>query len=233
MDDGPGSDLGALGWFVGVWVVMMAAMMLPSVAPTLALYSRMARRASPLAPVVFAAAYLVTWAGAGALAYAVFAGGREVLGDALSWSRGGRLLGGGILVAASVYELSPYKDTCLTKCRTPLAFLLGAWRPGVRGAFSMGARHGAWCVGCCWGLMAALFALGVMSLVWMAVVAALIALEKTLPWRRVIVRSTAALLLVVGLLLLVAPASVPGLKLPGRGGSMAGMVSPPSGDGDR
>lgn len=80
---------------------------------------------------------------------------------------------------AAGYELTPLKDVCLTKCRSPLGFLLGSWRDGVRGGLIMGTRHGAWCVGCCWALMASLFALGVMSLIWMALVTALIALEKT------------------------------------------------------
>ncbi|MEA2317926.1 MAG: hypothetical protein QOD44_2115, partial [Solirubrobacteraceae bacterium] len=205
MDAGPGTDVGALGWFVGVWVVMMAAMMFPSVSPTVALYARMARGRWPAGPALFTAGYLVTWTAAGVAAWGVFAGGRALLGDQLAWDGAGRWLAGGTLVAAALYEVTPLKDVCLAKCRSPLAFLLGSWRDGLRGAFGMGARHGAWCVGCCWALMAALFALGVMSLAWMAVVAALIALEKTLPWRRTVTYGTAAALLVLGVLLLVAP----------------------------
>jgi predicted metal-binding membrane protein len=91
---------------------------------------------------------------------------------------------------------------------------VGSWRDGLGGAFEMGARHGAWCVGCCWALMASLFALGVMSLAWMAFVAALIALEKTLPWGRAVTWGTAAILLVLGVLLLVAPDAIPGLTVP-------------------
>ena len=106
---------------------------------------------------------------------------------------------------------------CLSKCRSPLGFLLGSWRDGLRGALSMGARHGAWCVGCCWALMASLFALGVMSLAWMAFVAALIALEKTLPWGRPATYATAAILLVLGVALIAAPDAVPGLTIPGGG----------------
>ncbi len=98
--------------------------------------------------------------------------------------------------------------------------LLSSWRDGRVGALRMGLRNGAWCLGCCWALMASLFALGVMSLVWMAVVAALVALEKTLPWRRVAVGTTAALLLVLGLLLLTAPAVLPALTVP------SGMTMP-------
>jgi predicted metal-binding membrane protein len=222
MDEGPGTDLGALGWFLGVWVVMMAAMMFPSVAPTVALYARMARRRAPVAPLVFTAGYVATWAAAGLLAYGVFDGVRSLLGPELSWESGGRWLAGGTLVVAAAYELTPLKNVCLSKCRSPLGFLLGAWRDGLRGALEMGARHGAWCVGCCWALMAALFALGVMSLAWMAFVAALIALEKTLPARRAVTYATAGLLLLLGVVLLAAPDAIPGLTVPG-GGAMGGM----------
>jgi predicted metal-binding membrane protein len=223
MDDGPGTALGALGWFLGVWVVMMAAMMFPSVAPTVALYAQMARRRAPVAPLLFAAGYLVTWTGAGLVAYGVFDAGRALFGDQLTWSGAGRWIAGGTLILAAVYELTPAKDLCLSKCRSPLGFLLGSWRDGLRGAFTMGARNGAWCVGCCWALMASLFALGVMSLAWMAFVAALIALEKTVPWGRTVTWGTAALLLVVGVLLLVAPDAIPGLTLPDSGGGMPSM----------
>jgi predicted metal-binding membrane protein len=224
MDEGPGTDLGALGWFLGVWVVMMAAMMFPSVAPTVALYARMARRRAPVAPLVFTASYVATWAAAGLLAYGVFDGVRSLLGPELSWENGGRWLAGGTLVVAAAYEVTPLKDVCLSKCRSPLGFLLGAWRDGLRGAFEMGARHGAWCVGCCWALMAALFALGVMSLAWMAFVAAVIALEKTLPARRAVTYGTAGLLLVLGVVLMAAPDAIPGLTVPGDG-TMEGMGS--------
>jgi predicted metal-binding membrane protein len=225
MDDGPGTDLGAVGWFLGVWVVMMAAMMFPSVAPTVALYARMARRRAPAAPLVFTAGYVVTWTAAGLLAYGVFDALRSLLGPELSWENGGRWLAGGTLVVAAAYELTPLKDVCLGKCRSPLGFLLGSWRDGLRGAFQMGARHGAWCVGCCWALMAALFALGVMSLAWMAFVAALIALEKTVPARRSVTYAAAGLLLLLGVVLVAAPDVIPGLTVPGSG-AMEDMGSP-------
>jgi predicted metal-binding membrane protein len=215
MDAGPGTDLGTLGWFLGVWVVMMAAMMFPSVAPTVALYARMARRQPRAAPFAFTLGYLLVWTAAGLVAYALFAALREALGSELAWDRAGQWVAGGVLVLAAAYELTPFKDVCLGKCRSPLGFLLGAWRGGTAGALEMGARHGAWCLGCCWALMAALFALGVMSIAWMAVVAALIAVEKLLPWKRVATYGTAALLLVVGVLLVAAPDAIPGLTVPG------------------
>ena len=223
MDEGPGTALGALGWFLGVWVVMMAAMMFPSVAPTVSLYARMSRRRSVVAPLLFAAGYLVTWTAAGVLAYGLFDLGRSLLGDQLAWDNLGRWVAGGTLIVAAAYELTPFKDVCLSKCRSPLGFLLGSWRGGLSGALNMGARHGAWCVGCCWALMASLFALGVMSLAWMAFVAALIAHEKTVPWGRAVTYGTALVLLVLGVVLIAAPDAVPGLMVPGGGESPAAM----------
>ena len=217
MDDGPWTGLGTLGWFLGIWLVMMAAMMFPSVAPTIALYSRMTRQRSPVSPLLFAAGYLVTWAGAGLVAFALAGVVGRLPGDLLAWDRAGRWIAGVTLVVAAVYELTPLKDVCLGKCRSPLGFLLGSWRDGRRGALLMGAKNGAWCVGCCWALMASLFALGVMSVVWMAVVAGLIAVEKTLPWRRVATYGTAAVLCVLGLLLFVAPDVIPALTVPDAG----------------
>jgi predicted metal-binding membrane protein len=215
MDAGPGTSLGTLGWFLGAWTVMMAAMMFPSVSPTVALYARMTKARAPLAPLVFTAGYLLVWAAAGLLAFEVFAAGRGALASALAWDRAGRWLAGGILLAAAAYELTPLKDVCLGKCRSPLGFLLGSWRDGLAGALAMGARHGAWCLGCCWALMASLFALGVMSIGWMAFVAGLIAAEKTVPWGRAVTYTTAGILLVLGILLLAAPDAIPGLTVPG------------------
>jgi predicted metal-binding membrane protein len=217
MDDGPWTALGPLGWFLGIWVVMMAAMMLPSVAPTVALYARMTRRRSPLSPLLFTAGYLLTWTAAGLVAFAVGAGVAALPGDPLAWDSAGAAVAGGTLVLAAGYELTPRKDACLGRCRSPLGLLLGSWRDGPVGAVRMGLRNGAWCVGCCWALMAGLFALGVMSIVWTAVVAGLIALEKTLPWRRGVRWGTAAVLLALGLLLLADPGAIPGLTVPGGG----------------
>jgi len=224
MDAGPGTDLGTLGWFVGVWVVMMAAMMFPSVSPTVALYARMTRRRGLIRPLLFTGAYLLVWSAVGMLSYGVFELGKLWFGAHLAWDVGGRWFAAGILVAAAAYELTPLKNSCLAKCRSPLGFLLGSWRDGSAGALEMGAKHAAWCVGCCWALMAALFALGVMSLVWMAVVAALIAAEKTLPWRRAVIWSTTAVLLALAVMLVAAPHAVPGLVVSGSAPNGAGDV---------
>jgi predicted metal-binding membrane protein len=215
MDDGPWTGLGTFGWFLAAWVVMMAAMMFPSVAPTVALYARMARERSSLA-LVFVAGYLVTWGVAGALAFAIARSGNLIAGDVLAWDRAGRWVAAATLLGAAVYELTPLKDACLGKCRSPLGFLLGSWRGGWTGALQMGAKNGAWCVGCCWALMASLFSLGLMSLGWMAFVAGLIAAEKTLPWRRVATYGTASVLLALGVLMLAVPQAIPALTIPGH-----------------
>jgi predicted metal-binding membrane protein len=223
MDAGPGTDLGALGWFLGAWVVMMAAMMFPSMAPTAALYARMTRRRGLDQPLLFTAAYLLVWGAVGLLAYGVFELGRSLFGGALAWHAGGRWVAGGVLALTAVYELTPLKNACLAHCRSPLGSLLGHWRDGRRGALEMGSRHAVWCLGCCGGLMVALFALGVMSLTWMVLVAALIALEKTLPWRRTLTWGIAGLLLVLAIAVVAVPHGVPGLVVPG--GSHSAMSS--------
>ena len=227
MDDGPWTALGTLSWFVGVWVVMMAAMMFPSLAPTVALYSRMTKSRSAVAPLAFASGYLLAWAGIGVLAFMVAGVGGTLAGDLLAWSHAGRWIAGGTLVVAAVYELTPLKDVCLGTCRSPLGFLLGSWRDGSGGGLKMGVRHGAWCIGCCWALMASLFALGLMSLAWMALVAGLIAFEKLIPSRRVATYGTAAVLLLLGVLLMIAPDAIPALTVPGNGSmSQMGQMNP-------
>jgi predicted metal-binding membrane protein len=221
MDGGPGTDLGGLGWFVGVWIVMMAAMMLPSLAPTVALYARMTRRRGADRALLFTSGYLLVWGAAGALSYGVFEVGKAALGAQLAWHAAGRPFAAAVLALVALYELTPLKDVCLGKCRSPVGFLLGRWRDGRLGALEMGSAHACWCVGCCWALMAALFALGIMSLAWMAFVAALIALEKTLPWRWIATRGTAVVLAALAIAVLLAPGSVPALTIPA--GAPAGM----------
>jgi predicted metal-binding membrane protein len=223
MDAGPGTDLGTLGWFAGAWVIMMAAMMFPSLAPTTALYARMTRRRGWARPLLFTGSYLLVWGAAGLVAYGAFHLGRVLFGADLAWRAGGRWFAGGELLTAAVYELTPLKDMCLGRCRSPLAFLLGCWRDGPLGALQMGTRHAAWCLGCCWALMAGLFALGVMSLTWMGLVAVLIALQKVLPWRRAATWAAAAVLLALAIAVVAAPHDVPGLVVPGGHGTMHAM----------
>jgi predicted metal-binding membrane protein len=221
MDAGPGTDPGTLGFYVVSWAVMMSAMMFPSIAPMVLMYALVQRRRRERGMIdrtvstwLFVAGYLVTWIAFGLLAYGLFVGVRSLSIGALSWHRGGPYLAGAVLVAAAAYQLTPAKDACLRRCRGPLAFLLTQWRDGVGGAVRMGIVHGSWCVGCCWGLMAALFALGVMSIPWMIVIAGMVAIEKLLPWRALANRLVAITLLLLGLGVALAPRQVPALTLP-------------------
>jgi predicted metal-binding membrane protein len=222
MDAGPGTDLGALGWFTGVWAVMMAAMMLPSLAPTAAVYAALVRRERSRV-VLFAGGYLLVWSAAGVVAYGLFELGRSLFAGALAWQGGGRWLAAGVLLLAALYQLTPFKHAFLTRCRSPLRFLSASWQDSRFGAFVMGLRSGGWCLGCSWALMAALFALGVMSLTWMALIAGLVALEKVGPWGRAAKVATAGFLVVLAVAILTVPHEVPGFVVPGPPGSMHTM----------
>ncbi len=217
MDMGPGTDLGGLGWFTVVWATMMAAMMLPSLVPMSVVHLRIGRSRSGRAPTaaasVFAVGYLAVWALAGVVAWLFFEAVRLLAAPGLSWDDGGRHLAGGVIVAAALYELTPAKAAALSHCRVPER-LAERWRPGAVGALRTGVEHGGFCVGSSWALMAALFALGVMNLVWMVVIAALVAIEKLLPWERSAVGGIAALVGLLGLAVALVPGQVPWLTLP-------------------
>jgi predicted metal-binding membrane protein len=202
MDAGPGTDLGSLGWYLGIWVTMTAAMMLPSAAPMVLTYDRAARHARTW---VFVLGYLVAWTAYGLAAYAVY---RLVAARAprwVAWEREGPYVAGAALAFAGLYQLSPLKEACLRHCRGPFRYLVHGWREGRIGALQTGAEHGLFCVGCCWGLMLALFALGVMSLFWTAVVAAAIFAEKVLPRGLALARVLAVALVALGLLVALTP----------------------------
>ena len=237
MDAGPGTELGGLGWFIVVWATMMAAMMLPAVTPMTLAHARIGQAgrdgasASALgASALFVAGYLVSWAAAGLVAYAIVEGVRALDLDFLAWDHAGQYVAGGVILGAALYQLAAPKDACLRHCRSP-ALLLEHWQRSRRGALRMGVEHGAACIGCCWALMAALFALGVMNIAWMAFVAALLAAERLLPWKAPAVHAVALVLAVLGLAVAFAPERVPGLTIPGSPGAMPSMsmgaVSPP------
>jgi predicted metal-binding membrane protein len=213
MDAGPGSELGGLGWFAVTWALMMAAMMLPAVAPAVAAYRR--RAARPGATPVFAAGYLVAWLAAGLLAYALIESVRSLELGFLAWEAAGRYLAGGVILVGALYQLTGPKDACLRRCRDPRAFLTAYWQPGRQGALRMGMKHGGFCVACCWALMGTLFAVGVMSIGWMALVAGLIAAERLLAWRTIVVHGIAVMLALLALGVAFAPEDVPGLTVPG------------------
>lgn len=218
MDMGPGTDLGGFGWFIVVWATMMAAMMLPSLLPIVLGYARSGRSdAAPSSNVtafLFVCGYLLTWIVAGALAYTLFEAVRGLHLSWLAWHQAGRYIAGGVIVGAALYELTPAKSRCLRYCREP-ELLKERWRPGPNGALAMGLEHGGFCVGSTWALMAALFAIGVMNVGWMAVVATLVAVEKLLPRKGVAIWATFAFVGLVGLAVAFAPSLVPGLTIPG------------------
>lgn len=215
---GPGTDLGDLGWFAGVWATMMAAMMLPSLVPIAVAYAGAARdRTGPATSTggtaLFAAGYLLPWVLAGVAAWALIQGIRSFDLAFLSWDEGGRYVAGGVIVGAALYELSPMKATCLRHCRDRELLLVG-WHPGAGGALRMGLGHGAYCIGCCWALMAALFALGVMSIAWMVVIAIVIAAEKLLPSKELAGGAAITLLLLLAAAIAFFPEQLPGLTIP-------------------
>jgi predicted metal-binding membrane protein len=231
MDAGPGTDPGALGWFVGVWVTMMAAMMLPSALPMVLLFARVSRGragrgwARPVPVAAFVGGYLATWTVYGLVAYGIYHAVDAVAGNALAWDRAGPYVAGIAVAVAGLYQLTPIKDVCLRHCRTPLHFLVHDWRDGIPGAARMGAEHGLYCIGCCWGLMLALFAIGVMSIFWMALVAAVIFVEKVVPLGRYISYAVAAALMGLGIWIAAAPDSVPRLTDPANAPAMMDMGS--------
>jgi predicted metal-binding membrane protein len=210
MDAAPGGELGAVGWFAVTWLVMMAAMMLPAVAPTVIAHGRRAGRAG--AAVLFVAGYLAMWLAAGLVAYAAIEAIRSLELGFLAWDGGGRYVAAGVIAAAGLYQLTASKDACLRRCRERAVFLRQQRRPGPLGALRVGIEHGGFCVGCSWALMAALFALGVMSLAWMTVVAVLIAAERLLP--RPAPLAVALVLLALGTSVALVPGELPGFTVP-------------------
>ncbi|MGA9371284.1 MAG: DUF2182 domain-containing protein [Solirubrobacterales bacterium] len=231
MDAGPGTDLGSFGWFAGVWAVMMAAMMLPSLVPMAGAYATQARGSSSgvtpqslVRTALFTAGYLLTWALVGVVAWLVFRAVRSLDLSFLGWEHGGRYVAGGVTAFAALYELTPLKRTCLRHCRDR-ELLAADWREGAAGALRMGLDQGAYCVGSSWALMAALFALGVMSITWMVVIAALIVLEKVLPWRERAEAVTVVVLLALAAGVAFFPGQVPGLTTPDSPAAMRAMDS--------
>lgn len=225
MNDGPGTDLGSLGWYVGVWVTMMAAMMLPSAAPMVRLHAGVSRNQGEggTSTVVFVGTYLAVWAAVGLVAYVAYRVVVSIESGALAWDHAGPYVAGGAVVAAGLYELTPLKSVCLRHCRSPIHFLLGSWRSGPLGAVRMGAAHGTYCVGCCVGLMLILFAVGVMSIFWMVLIACLIFAEKLVPGGERLSRLLGVAFVALGLWIAAAPETVPWLTDPGSTEPMTQM----------
>jgi predicted metal-binding membrane protein len=161
------------------------------------------------------------------LGWALVEGVRSLDLGVLAWDEAGPYLAGGAIFAAAIYQLSPLKKRSLRRCRNPRGFVSEHWRPGHGGALRMGIEHGRVCLGSSGALMATLFALGVMSVAWMVLVAALIAAEKLLPWKQVASRGIVALLAVLAVGVAFAPEDVPGLTIPGSPAAMERMGTEP------
>jgi predicted metal-binding membrane protein len=198
--------------FVAAWAVMMAAMMLPSALPMIGLYAAMQRTETHAVPraasvVLFTLIYLGLWAATGVPMYVASVALSANASDARAYGVAAAL------VVAGVFQLSPLKQVCLRHCRSPLGFFLGRWGAGWRGSLALGWSHATYCLGCCWALMVVLVAAGAMGLLWVLLVAAVVAAEKVLPGGEWIARATGIALLVLG----VAIVTRPGLAMTLRG----------------
>ena len=203
MDAGPGTDLGGLGWYLGIWVTMTAAMMLPSAVPAAGDVARFARRNPTL---LFVAGYLAVWTVYGLVAYGLYRFLSSFDAGWLAWDERGPWIAGAVIVAAGIYELTRVKRRSLRRCRS-------ARHP--ESPLRSGLVHGLDCVGCSGGLMAVLFVLGAMSLFWMALIAVAIFAEKVLPHGARLASPLAVALVALGVWVGVSPASVPRLTQPG------------------
>jgi predicted metal-binding membrane protein len=200
--------------FLALWVVMMVAMMFPTAAPMILTFHHIQttkrERGQPFVSTwIFVAAYLVIWTAFGGLAF-LGATLAQIMATSIALPPDiAARVGGTVLILAGLYQLSPLKHLCLSKCRTPLSFLLSSWRDGVDGAVRMGLTHGMYCLGCCWLLFVILFPLGMMNVAMMALITLVIFAEKTLPRGRRIGQVAAAALLIYGGLVLAVPALLP------------------------
>lgn len=191
-----------------MWAVMMVAMMLPSAAPMILLFTSIQRRrrdrALPYVPAgVFLLGYIVVWVLYSGLATLLQWGlHTAALLSPMMVSRSA-LFGGGLLIGAGLFQYTPLKNTCLSACRSPLSYLSTEWREGARGAFVMGLRHGTYCVGCCWILMTLLFVVGVMNLLWVAGIMGFVLVEKLAPAGKLTGQIAGAALIVAGLSMII------------------------------
>lgn len=206
---GPALTMGQ-SWplFLAMWVAMMVAMMFPAAAPMVLMYARM-RHQARASTALFTGCYIVLWFIFGAGAYLLSAGVDAAAAHS-AWvtSNWGRV-GGGLLVLAGVYQLTPLKDACLRQCRSPLAFMMTRWRDGRRGAMRLGFVHGLYCMGCCWMLFLILIPLGVMNVAATVAIAGLVFTEKVIPHGRGVGIVAAAALIGYGAAIATHPALLP------------------------
>ncbi len=203
------TDWGAidLALVLMMWAIMMMAMMLPSATPMILIFTALDRqrqegRAHLLHVWAFTAGYIAVWTGFSLFATLVQWRLLEARLVSPMMQSSSPMIGGLLLISAGAYQFTPLKRACLATCRSPLAFILGEWRPGASGALVMGFRHGAYCAGCCWLLMALLFVLGVMNVLWIAALSVFVLVEKTLPRARWLGFATGAMLIAWGALVL-------------------------------
>lgn len=200
--------------FIALWVAMMVAIMYPTAAPMIMAFARIHNdrrdRGQAFVPTwLFAGSYLALWSATGVLAYGLAVGG-DALADESEWlSNNAPRIGGGLLIAAGLYQLTPLKEICLSKCRTPMSFLMNSWRDGLNGAVRMGLEHGSYCLGCCWLLFLILFPLGMMNIAVLALITILIFAEKVLPIGKQIARSAGVGLLAYGAVVIFVPDALP------------------------
>jgi predicted metal-binding membrane protein len=204
--------------FLAAWVAMMVAMMFPTAAPMIMMFATVSagkrERGQPFVPTyIFVGAYLLVWLGFGIVAYVVAAGADALSKQSMWLMENAPRLGGLLLLSAGAYQLSPLKNLCLAKCRSPLSFILTSWRDGQAGAVWMGLKHGAYCLGCCWLLFAILFPLGIMNIAAMVALTLLIFAEKTLPVGPIIGRLTGVALIGYGVLVNFVPHALPGMSM--------------------
>jgi predicted metal-binding membrane protein len=200
--------------FLTIWITMMVAMMFPTAAPMILIFARShsekQARGKPYVPTwIFVSAYMLIWVLFGTVAYGAAVFGERLAEQSMWVADNAARIGGGLLVVAGIYQLTPLKHACLSKCRSPLQFILSSWRDGYTGSFRMGLEHGGYCLGCCWMLFAILFPLGMMNVAAMAVITLLIFAEKSLPWGERVGKFAAIALIVYGGLVLVNPALLP------------------------
>jgi predicted metal-binding membrane protein len=206
-------DMGA-PLFLAIWVAMMVAMMFPTAAPMILTFAKVQARkqqtGKPYVPTwVFVSSYLAIWTAFGALAYAAALGATELADNSMWVMDNAARIGGGVLILAGLYQLSPVKNICLSKCRAPMAFILTSWRNGYGGALRMGFEHGLYCLGCCWLFFVIVFPLGMMNVAVLAAIVVLIFAEKSLPFGHQARQLAAAGLLAYGALVMFVPGALP------------------------
>jgi predicted metal-binding membrane protein len=200
--------------FIALWIAMMVAIMFPTAAPMILNFARVQanRQAQGRAFVpiwLFVGSYIALWSATGLVAYAAAALADQLADDSMWLMDNAARIGGSLLIVAGLYQLSPLKTVCLSRCRTPMSFILSSWRDGRAGAIQMGLRHGAYCLGCCWLLFAILFPLGMMNIAAMAAITALIFAEKSFPIGLAVSRLAAVAFIVYGAVVIAIPDALP------------------------